>query len=305
MEERNEKLKMDYVGACNFIKQYMQSTKKSQAQVAKELGISPPKLSGFLSGTYAAPHTVISAIEELAAIIEQKKAAPERPDYAETTVGRMVTNAIRYAHLMGVATVAYGDAGIGKTMAVQNYLENNELAIGITINPVYSSITGALEKLAKQMGIHERVARNQSDEIVNRLKGSGRVIVVDEAQHLTTRALDHLRCMSDESGVGICFVGNDEVYRKLKSNGDKKFAQLFSRLGIKPHVTVLNISKEDVQAVFGKYVAEEDALELLFRICRTAYGMRGAVNVFINTVNAFQEITSTGLTRMMREMDIG
>lgn len=72
MEERN-KVTMEYVEACNFIRQYMQSTKKSQAQVAKELGMSPPKLSGFLSGTYTAPHTVISAIEELASISVQKK----------------------------------------------------------------------------------------------------------------------------------------------------------------------------------------------------------------------------------------
>ena len=304
MEEKNEKVTMGYVEACNFIKQYMKSEKKSQVQVAKELDVSPSRLSGFLSGTYAAPHTVISAVEELAAISEQKKAAPKEPEYAETTVNRMVTNAIRYAHLQGKLSVAYGDAGIGKTMAFRNYLEKNAMAVGITISPVYSSVAGVLEKLSEQMGVHERVARKQTAEIINRLRGSGKVLVVDEAQHLTPRALDHLRCIADESGVGLCFIGNEEVYSKLKGGGDEKFAQLFSRLGMKPHVLVSDITREDVRAVFGKYVTEENALELLFRICRTAYGMRGAVNVSVNTINAFQEITSQGLTRMMREMDI-
>lgn len=305
MEEKNEKAAMGYVEACNFIRQYMNSKKKSQAQMAKELGISPSKLSGFLSGTYAAPHTVISAIEELAAISEQKKVAPKEPGFTETNISKNVINAIKYSHLQGKISVVYGDAGIGKTMAFRNYLENNALAIGITISPTYSSITGVNEKLAEQLGVRERVARKQTLEIVNKLKDSGRVVVIDEAQHLTVRALNHLRCIADESGVGICFIGNDEVYSKLKGSGKADFAQLFSRIGMRRQVLVSNITKEDVQSVFGGYVTEEAALELLYRICRTNYGMRGAVNVFINTAAVFEEITGPGLTQMMREMNIG
>ncbi len=305
MEERNEKVTMEYVEACNFIRQYMGSSKKTQAQVARELDISPATLSGFLAGTYKAPHTVISKIEELASISVQKKKAPKEPDYKETSISRIVTNAIRYAHLQGKISVVYGDAGIGKTMAFQKYLENNELAVGITISPTYSSITGVNEKLAEQLGIRERVARKQTTEIVNKLRGSGRVVAIDEAQHLTVRALDHLRCIADESGVGLCLIGNEAVYEKLKGNRGKEFAQLFSRLGMKPHVLVNNITKQDVQSIFGSYVPGNEEMELLFRICRTAYGLRGAVNVFINTLDVFQEITSQGLARMMREMGIG
>lgn len=305
MEQRNEKAAMGYVEACNFIKQYMGTTKKTQAQVARELDVSPSALSGFLSGTYKAPHTIISKIEELAEISMKKKAAPKEPGFTETNISKNVINAIRYSHLQGKISVVYGDAGIGKTMAFKNYLENNALAIGITISPTYSSITGVNEKLAEQLGVRERVARKQTMEIVNKLKDSGRVVVIDEAQHLTVRALNHLRCISDESGVGICFIGNDEVYSKLKGSGRADFAQLFSRIGMRRQVLVSNITKQDVQSVFGGYVTEEDALELLYRICRTNYGMRGAVNVFINTAAVFEEITGTGLTKMMREMNIG
>lgn len=305
MEERNEKVAMGYVEACNFIKQYMGSTKKTQAQVARELDVSPSALSGFLSGTYKAPHTIISKIEELADISTQKKIAPKEPGFTETNISKNVINAIRYSHLQGKISVVYGDAGIGKTMAFRNYLENNALAIGITISPTYSSITGVNEKLAEQLGVRERVARKQTTEIVNKLRGSGRVVVIDEAQHLTVRALDHLRCIADESGVGLCLIGNEEVYKKLKGNNREDFAQLFSRIGMRRHVMVGNITKQDVQSIFGSYVTEDKDVELLFRICRTAYGLRGAVNVFINTLNVFQEITSDGLTKMMREMNIG
>lgn len=137
-----EKVTMDYVEACNFIRHYMVSTKKPQAHVARELDVSASALSGFLSGTYKAPHTIISKIEELAMLNTQKKIVPKEPDYTETNISKNVVNAIRYSHLQRKISVVYGDAGIGKTMAFRYYLDNNALAIGITISPTYSSITG-------------------------------------------------------------------------------------------------------------------------------------------------------------------
>ncbi len=296
---------MTYEQAVLWIKDYIQKTGKSQSGVAQELGISPGALSGYIGGHYKAPHTITTKIEELAAINVQKKVAPKEPEFVETGISRQVTNAIRYSHLQGKISVVYGDAGIGKTVAFRNYLAKNTLAIGVTISPTYASITGVNELIADQLGVRERVARKQTAEIINKLRGSGRVLVIDEAQHLTVRALNHLRCISDESGVGICMIGNDEVYTKMKGSGRADFAQLFSRIGMRKQVLVANITKEDVQAVFGGYVKEESAMDILYRICRTNYGLRGAVNVFINTAAVFEEITETGLTKMIREMNIG
>ena len=296
---------MTYEQAVLWIKDYIQKTGKSQSGVAQELGISPGALSGYIGGHYKAPHTITTKIEELAAINVQKKVAPKEPEFVETGISRQVTNAIRYSHLQGKISVVYGDAGIGKTVAFRNYLAKNTLAIGVTISPTYASITGVNELIADQLGVRERVARKQTAEIINKLRGSGRVLVIDEAQHLTVRALTHLRCISDESGVGICMIGNDEVYTKVKGSGRADFAQLFSRIGMRKQVLVANITKEDVQAVFGGYVKEESAMDILYRICRTNYGLRGAVNVFINTAAVFEEITETGLTKMIREMNIG
>lgn len=303
MEE--ERTKMTYDQAAEFIRQYIETAGKKQSQVAQELGISSGALSSFLSGTYKAPHTIIIRIEDLAAINTQKNVAPTAPAFKDTSISKTVSQAIRYSHLQGKISVVYGDAGVGKTVAYRNYLENNTLAIGITISPTYASITGVNELIAEQLGVRERVARKQTAEIINKLRGSGRVLIIDEAQHLNARALDHLRCISDESGIGICFIGNHQVYRKLLGSQEADFAQMFSRLGMRKQVLVGNISKNDVQTVFGEMVPEQDAIEILYRICRTNYGLRGAVNVFINTAAVFEQITASGLTKMMREMNIG
>ena len=300
------KKEMSMEEAIGYIKRYQEQSGKSQAAVAQELGISSGALSGFLSGNYKTPHTIIQKIEDLAELQERKRSSLQEPSYVQTSVSKAVENAIKYSHVRGKISVAYGDAGIGKTQACRHYLEQNSLAIGITISPTYASITGVNELLADALGVRERVARKITAEIINRLKGSGRVIVIDEAQHLTVRALNHIRCLADEAGIGVCLVGNEEVYTKLKGSGKADFAQLFSRIGMRTPVSVQNITKEDVGKVFQDACLKEDALSILYQICHTNYGLRGAVNVYIDTAAYFDGDVNAGtLARMMKEMNIG
>lgn len=308
MEERNENITITEQEAREFLQRYKTGEggkpARSQAAIARELGISESAVSSFLSGTYKAPQKIVEKVAALMEANEKKKVAPKEPGYVQTSISKNVINAIRYCHIQGKISVVYGDAGVGKTMAFREYMKN-PLAVGITVSPTYASITGVNELLAEQLGVRERVARRITSEIVAKLKGSGRVLVIDEAQHLTVRTLNHLRCISDESGVGICFIGNEEIYTRMKGSGRADFAQLFSRIGMRRPVATTDITKADVQAVFGGYEMDENAMDVLYRICRTKYGLRGAVNVFVNTAAVFQEITGTGIGQVMRDMNIG
>lgn len=300
-----ENTELSYEQAVQLVQDYKQETGKTQTAIANELAISDAALSSFLKGTYKTPHTIIPKVAELLKVTGKRKVAPKEPAFVETTVAKRVMEAISYCHLQGKIAVVYGDAGVGKTQAVRAYLRENSLAIGITISPSYASITGVNELIADQLGIRERVARRIYAEIISKLKDSGRVLIIDEAQHLTVRALNHLRCMSDESGVGIALIGNEEVYTKLRGSGKADFAQLFSRIGMRREVLTSTTTKEDIRKVFAEAHLEEDALELLYRIARTAYGLRGAVNVFVNTAAVFGSVDAPSLARMGKEMNIG
>lgn len=292
--------------AIGFVKEYIAKTGKTQAAVAQELGISSGALSSFISGSYKTPHTIVPKVRNLMEISEKKKISLSDPPFVETSVSKMVKNAIKYSHIRGKISVVYGDAGIGKTQAFRSYLRENGLAIGITISPTYASITGVNELLAEQVGVRERVARKITNEIISRLRGSGRVIIIDEAQHLTVKALNHIRCLADEAEIGVCLIGNEEVYSKLKGSGKADFAQLFSRIGMREPVSIHNITKDDVKRVFQDGDIGEEAVNILYQICQTNYGLRGAVNVFVNTAAVFNgEVTAGNIAKMMREMNIG
>lgn len=300
-----ENMELSYEQAVQLVQDYKQESGKTQTAIANELGISDAALSSFLRGSYKTPHMIVPKVAELLKVTGKRKVAPKEPAFVETTVAKRVMEAISYCHLQGKIAVVYGDAGVGKTQAVRAYLRENSLAIGITISPSYASITGVNELIADQLGIRERVARRIYAEIISKLKDSGRVLIIDEAQHLTVRALNHLRCMSDESGVGIALIGNEEVYTKLRGSGKADFAQLFSRIGMRREVLTSTTTKEDIRKVFAEAHLEEDALELLYRIARTAYGLRGAVNVFVNTAAVFGSVDAPSLARMGKEMNIG
>ena len=309
MEERmnEDQLEMTYEESVEFLRNYIGASEKSQAAVAQELGVSASALSSFLAGKYKTPHTLIPKIRELKTTKEKRADMLSAPPYVETSITRKVLSAIRYSHLRGALSVAYGDAGVGKTQAYKHYLQDNALAIGITASPTYASITGVNELLAEQLNVREHVSRRITREIVYRLKGSGRVILVDEAQHLTTRTLDHLRCIADEAGIGICLIGNEQVYTRLRGSGKADFAQLYSRIGMRMEVLNKQIGREDVAAVFFDGRLKEGALGLLYRVCQTGHSLRGAVNVYINTAAAFgpDGVSAGTLAKMMREMNIG
>lgn len=284
---------------------YRDGSGKSQSEIAKELGISPGQLSAFISGSYKSPHTLVPKIEALLSKDESRKLAPKAPPFTETTVSKQVMDVIEYCHLQGKLGVIYGDAGIGKTMGIIRYCELNPMAVSITVSPAFATMSGVNDLLSEKIGVREKNARRIYTEIVARLRGSGRVIIIDEAQHLTKKTLEHLRSISDETGVGICFVGNEEVYSRLKGTGKADFAQIFSRIAIRKPIFLSAIQKVDIEKLFFGAQLDDDAIEFLYKIAKTRYGIRGAVNVYVAAVALFGKVDSAAVVKVAREMNIG
>lgn len=290
--------------AIEAIIAYRNTTGKKQAEIAKELDISESKLSQFLAGSYKAPHTVIPAVEALMKQQENKALAPKAPGYAETSVSKRVMDAIEYCHLMGKPGVIFGDAGIGKTMAIEKYCQENPMAISITISPVFATISGVNDLLADKMGIQEKNSRRFFMEAVRRLKGSGRVIIIDEAQHLTKKTIEHIRSLSDQAEIGVCYVGNEEVYRRLNGTGKADFAQIFNRNTVNEQVLLSSIKKDDIQKIFSESQLDEESLDFLYKIAKTRYGIRGAVNVYVAAVALFGAADVTKFAQVAKKLNI-
>ena len=90
---------------------------------------------------------------------------------------------------------------------------------------------------------------NMVIDIVDKLKNSGRLIIVDEAENLPYRALELLRRIYDKARVGILLVGMPKLLKNLQ--GDKgQYTQLYSRVGVLAELQP--IADNDIVAITSK-----------------------------------------------------
>jgi hypothetical protein len=90
---------------------------------------------------------------------------------------------------------------------------------------------------------------NLFSEAVAKLKGSGRLLIIDEAEHLKYKSLEIIRRLHDFTGIGVLLVGMPRLLGNLRGLKGE-YAQLYSRVGIKAVLTPLRQTdtEEIVQA---------------------------------------------------------
>jgi len=298
------------------VKKYQENTGKSQNTIAKELGYSnATALSRFHAGAYESEPEMIKRIEQLLKISAKRESAPKKPSYKATSTSQQVASLIELCHGRGEMGVAYGDPGVGKTMAVKQYAKENEDTIVVTVSPTSATITGVNELIAEKLSIKEKITRRITAAIIAKLKGTKRVIVIDEAQHLKARVVNHLRSIVDatedeDTGerIGMALVGNDEIFSELKIKQAAAYSQVADRITYWEHLVAKEVKKDDIQLIFNDASFDDEALGLLHKIS-TEVSIRKAVQVFTNTlllfnIKNYSELTTAHLATVAKQMKI-
>jgi DNA transposition AAA+ family ATPase len=314
MNMRNENIK-------ERLEDYMKESGLSQAKIAPLIGVSMTALSQYRNGIYKGDvKAVESKIEEYMETVEEQQAQEEKAqpykaveDYIPTSVSEDIYRMIRYAQVNGGIAIAHGDAGIGKTKAAQKYVrENPTQAIYLEMSPVAGTLGNMLRLLARTLKLPE--SRNKMElmlSIREKLEGTNKVIIIDEAQHLKLSALEQIRTLADPNsitgtkGVGIVLIGNTEVYSKMKGKQEAQFAQLFSRIKMSRYYSTSNVTDDDVEKLFPvlKKQGMKKELGFLKGICKSKWGIRGATNVYDNSINN-DDVSVKGLYAMARTLGI-
>lgn len=250
----------------------------TQADVSRGIGLSGSVVSQYLKGKY--PGDVSSLERRLKEYLRslessERKALPEAPSYIKTPSGERVISALRHAQLIGTISVVYGGAGLGKTCAIEQYRANGLNVWVSTMTPAHKGVVSALEAVAESMNLHAiGGAKRIFDAIVKRGMKSQGLIVIDEAQHLSTEALDQLRSIPDATGVGMALVGNETIYSRMSN--DKRAAyldRLHSRVGRR--VALKAASRDDIDAVITAWgVVDGGAKRLLVQMAQRAGALR-------------------------------
>lgn len=259
---------------------FMEQAGKSQRQVAKETGLSTSVISQFLDGTYNGNNEKVATTisQYLTLSKERLNNVQGTAFYSELYNTKEVLYACRYAHIKNDIALIAGDAGAGKTTALEYYKKHNTGVIMVTANSCTTSATAVLKLIADQIGKQMDYRRSAlMNGLVTQLKDSNRLIIIDEADHLTLQALQAVRNLNDQAGVGIILSGNDKIYRQMLT-GQKghEFDQIRTRIIVRKRVEN-NYTVEEMQHVFPG--ASEDCLSFLIQMANYE-SLRTAIKLY-------------------------
>jgi DNA transposition AAA+ family ATPase len=182
--------------------------------------------------------------------------------------------------------IGIGAPGSGKTTAALAFAQGRHDAWYWMCEPASGHLRESLNALASLLccKFGSPTSDGLSRSIVKHLAGSGGLLIIDEAQHLSFQALEQLRVIAEKAGIGLALIGNSAIYSQM--GGDERrrqsnpggFDQLRSR--IIRRLEIPPMTRDDVEPVAGLFGVRGDSeLTLLSRIARKDGGLRDVVNV--------------------------
>lgn len=212
----------------------------SQNAAAKEMGFSGPALNQWLKGKYKGDNAGLDgAIERwLTARDRRLQAAlqiPSAPEWFEGPTARDIMATLALAQADGDIVTITGGPGVGKTKSAERYRASGASVWLATMAPHSSSVVIALQDIADAVGIKDMSytgARALYRAILQRVRDTNGLLIVDEAQHLNVKCFDEIRSIHDSTGIGIAFMGNETVSGRMAGGGRAgDHAQVYSRVG--------------------------------------------------------------------------
>lgn len=163
-----------------------------------------------------------------------KRSVAKAPDFLELPSAETFMTVFEFCQAgpdMGLIT---GGAGIGKTTACEQYQKRSPNVWVTTCVTTMTSPSSVLNRVRLDIELAEGRARDLEEDIVRRLRGTGGLLIVDEAQHLRKEGIDTLRMLHDRAKIGVVFVGNESLRKRIEGmSRDADFAMIFSRVGMR------------------------------------------------------------------------
>ncbi|KAB2908956.1 MAG: AAA family ATPase [Ignavibacteriales bacterium] len=261
--------KRDWIIA-NYDRLKAQGVIKSQNTAAKALGLSATALSQYFAGKYMGDiDSVERSLEKyINLLLTRQITNTTRKVWVDTQNSNTVLAICQRVHVHVSFGVVTGRAGVGKTEALKRYAKENPDVIYLEVDTAFSP-RELMKAILKTLGGDFKGSINELKiAVINRLKDSGRMIIVDQAEYLNERALDLLRTVHDQANVGILLAGMHRLYQNLYGTKGVN-EQILTRVGAYANLEAL--PEADVDKIVTAHFPEledEDLRQLFYTSCK-------------------------------------
>jgi DNA transposition AAA+ family ATPase len=211
---------------------------RDQATLGRLTGMKAGTLSQVVTGKYPTSPTkwltlLVDAVERWQ---ERQRAGESSIPLCRTETFNRFSKIIARAHRDRDFGCIFARVGTGKTTAIMAYAERGSAVVLEAFDGIDHSTVVA--ELVEATGVKIDTKATQSakvNAVIKRLKGSDKVILVDEAGWLPDRSLGALRRISDVAKVGVVLAGTPDLEIRI-ADPDGRFGQITSRTGFWPPV---------------------------------------------------------------------
>jgi DNA transposition AAA+ family ATPase len=237
----------------NEIREWMEKEKLSFHVAAKTLGVNKVAFDSYIEERGGFSRQLVESKWNAFSRRQEDFRVGRRENIASPFVmtgpAHELWTILQYAQENACIAVGSACSGIGKTATVCAYVDASEPeAILITADLTLRRATNMIRVLSGRLGTGWRyTSSDRLDIIINRLKGSGQLLVVDDCHFLSWECLEILRKIHDLAHIGIAFIGQERLYDEMRGAKGYLFDQLFSRVAIRRDLQ--KIEREDVKLI--------------------------------------------------------
>ena len=266
------------------VREYQESHKASQSAVGDLAGVAESTFSAWLKGTYKGDNSKVEErvrtwLRSVDVFAGARKSSLRNKKFAQTVSAQKMIVALEHAQALPDVAVISTTSGVGKTETCMYYQKTRPNVWHLTSDPSLHSHGKMMDYLRDVLNIPKMPPHKLSRAIADRLSNSQGLIIIDEAQHLSTRCIDMLRSIHDRSGIGMAIVGNADIWGRIEGGGrNAELAQLFSRVGIR--VTIARLSDKDIEIVLDTLeIADPKQRQILKTIAKEPGALRSLYKV--------------------------
>ncbi len=254
------------VAGINELKKLMVKKNYNQGIIARKMGASITVVSQVLRNRYTGNITKIEKKIQDVLEREQVRAKALKGSFVDTSISKRIFDICKMVQIDKDIGIVIGKSGIGKTIALREYANRNTEVIYLEADCTYTQ-TVLLDELMEQLGtalVRGRIHDKQK-KIIEILKGSDKLLIIDQAEFLKRMDMEILRTIYDKADIGIVLCGLAELERFLLQMPE----YIHTRIGLRDVLGRLTKTDVGVIARNMKQDLSDEIIEILYKETRS------------------------------------